>query len=125
MIALTERTKEVPVPDEILAAMRDLVRSSRPEDPSCPDRLRDLIWYGASPRAGIAMVSCARALALLSGEDTVRWKHVRRVARPTLRHRVRLTARARRDRVDADHVVGELLANLEARSTNLLQGIES
>lgn len=123
--ALTRRAREVPVPEGALTGIRDLARASRPDDPTCPESLRDLIWYGASPRAGIAMVSCARAFALLSGEDTVRWKHVRRIARPVLRHRVRLSARARRERVDADHVVDQLLAHLEARGANLLQGIDA
>jgi MoxR-like ATPase len=123
LAALIQRAKEVSVPEPILGLIRDLTRSTRPEDPLCPEALRDSIWFGASPRSGIALISCARALALLEGEDTVRWNHVRRLARPVLRHRVRLNARLRRHQGDIDPIIDTLVSAVEASAANTSQGI--
>src|SRR5690606_18931336 len=62
--ALVARTKQIAVDDSILAGIRDLVRSTRPEDDLCPQQMRPAIWYGAGPRAGLSLVSVTRALAL-------------------------------------------------------------
>jgi MoxR-like ATPase len=121
--ALIERAKQIRVDEPIITGIRDLVRSTRPTDSSCPETVRPAIWYGAGPRAGISLVSVARALALVQQEESVRWEHVRRMARPVLRHRVRLTAQGMREGMDEDAVIGELLGRLEARLGNLARGV--
>lgn len=121
--ALIERTKSVRVDDNIISGINALVRHSRPADPECPETLRRAIWYGAGPRAGISLISVAKALALVENSEQVRWQHIRRMARPVLRHRIRLTAHGLRDGLDADKIIGELLTRLEARYSNLARGI--
>jgi MoxR-like ATPase len=121
--ALIERTQRVHVDDALLTGIRDLVRSTRPEDELCPEPLKGAIWYGAGPRAGISLVSMARALALTESQEAVRWTHVRRLAKPVLRHRLRLTAQGARDGLDEDGLIDQVLARLEERQTNLAKGI--
>ena len=120
MIALT---KKVRIAEEIVEAISELVRSSRPEAESCPSELRSGIWYGAGPRAGISLISVCRALALLEGLDVVRWSHVRKMAKPVLRHRIRMTALAIRDQLSEDVVIDKLLDRLESKHKNLAKGI--
>jgi MoxR-like ATPase len=115
----------VRVDEAILTGIRDLVRGSRPEDVLCPDHLKPLIWYGAGPRAGISLVSVTRALALLEGKDAVRWEHVRRLAKPVLRHRMCLTAQGARSELTADSVIATLLERCEERQKNLARGLPS
>ena len=122
--ALIARAQAMPVDDTILAGIRDLVRSSRPDDPMCPESMRPAIWYGAGPRAGLSLVSTARALALIEKSATVRWSHVRRMAKPVLRHRIRLTALGQREGISEDRFIEQLLERLEARQKNLAQGID-
>lgn len=121
--ALIARARDVRVDDEILAGIRDLVRSTRPDDPLCPEPARKQIWYGAGPRAGISLVSTCRALALLEEGESVRWQHVRRLAKPVLRHRVRLTAQAMRADFSEDRLIDDLLARVEAETANLARGV--
>ena len=123
LLGLIERARQIQVDASIITGIRDLVRSTRPTDPGCPEAVRPLIWYGAGPRAGISLLSVARALALLQAEETVRWEHVRRLAGPVLRHRMRLTAQGLREGQDEDTVVQELLTRLEARFKNLARGV--
>lgn len=120
LLKIIELCKTVTVEPEIIQLINELVRSSRPDDESCPEELRGAFWYGAGPRAGISLVSTARVLALMSGSETVRWQHVRRLAKPVLRHRLRLTSGARRsEEVNEDFLVTKLLENLEDKHKNL------
>lgn len=119
LLGLIARAKTIPVPEELLKVINELVRSSRPDDSTFPIGLRGAIIYGAGPRAGISLVSAARALALISGSETVRWQHVRRVAKPVMRHRLRLSAQALRDKLTEDAIVDSLLSNLESRYKEL------
>ncbi len=105
--------KMIAVPDEIVGTINTFVRATRPVEGGCPEHLRHLVWYGAGPRAGISLLSASRALALLEGTDTVRWRHVRRVAKPVLRHRVRLAAQAQGERNAEDHFIEALLNYIE------------
>ncbi len=113
----------VAISDEILSAIQDLVRSTRPGDPHCPAHIASGLWYGAGPRAGISLVSVCRALALMEGKEHVHWQHVRRLAKPALRHRLRLPLAATRDRMNVDQAIDELLAYLETRHHNLARGL--
>jgi MoxR-like ATPase len=46
------------------------------------------IAHGASPRATIALIRCAKALAWLKGDTHVKPSHIHQVAAPVLRHRI-------------------------------------
>jgi MoxR-like ATPase len=72
-----------------------------------------MIWYGAGPRAGISLISVTRSLALLEGSDTVRWRHVKRLAKPVLRHRLRLAVQAQTEQYAEDQFIDTLLGQLE------------
>ncbi len=120
---IISRTSQVSVSDEILMAIKELVRSTRPGDPNCPPEIARSLWYGAGPRAGISLVSVCRGLALMEGFEHVAWQHIQRLAKPVLRHRLRLTLAASRDRLSVDAVIEQLLSRLEERHSNLAQGI--
>ena len=123
--ALIAAVRKIHVDEALIIGIRDLVRSTRPEDELCPEDLRSLIWYGAGPRAGISLISVSRALAMLEGQETVRWEHVRRLAAPALRHRMCLTAQGMRDDMSADRVIAALLERCEEHHKNLARGLKS
>jgi MoxR-like ATPase len=68
---------------------------------------------GASPRGSLALVSAARALALLTGQRYVTPEHVKRVAPAVLAHRVmpKPSAASSPDRA-AEAAVAEILGTL-------------
>src|SRR5687767_9641449 len=55
------------------------------------------VSYGASPRATVAMLLCSKALAAMRGREFATPDDVRDIARPVLRHRLRLRAEAELD----------------------------
>ncbi len=90
----------------------DLVHATR--DPSAsgiPD-LAQLIGFGASPRATIALQAAARAHACLSGRAYVNSGDIKTMAPDVLRHRVVLSYEAEAEEVDADAVIARILASV-------------
>jgi MoxR-like ATPase len=83
--------------------------------------LERYVSYGASPRATIALVLAARALAFLRGRAYVLPQDVTELALDVLRHRLVLSYEALADDVDADAVVGRVLGAVPAPEV-VLQG---
>ena len=67
------------------------------------------IHFGASPRAGIAMLQCAKVRALFEGRDFVLPEDVKAVACNVLRHRLVLSYEAAADNVTSDEIISRIL----------------
>jgi MoxR-like ATPase len=87
----------------VRAYLVDIVRRTR-EHPS--------VAYGASPRASVALLLCAKALAAMRGRDFATPDDVRDVARPALRHRLLLRA-DEQDGATPDTVINDILNTAE------------
>lgn len=72
--------------------------------------LADLIEFGASPRATIALDRCARAHAWLRGRDYVSPDDVQAIAHDVLRHRLILRFEAEARGISPQQVIDKLLA---------------
>jgi MoxR-like ATPase len=82
----------------------DLVFATRrPEDYRVD--AKDLIQYGASPRASIFLAKTAKAHAFLGGRGYVTPEDVKSVGLDVLRHRVILTYEAEAENVTAEEVI--------------------
>jgi MoxR-like ATPase len=101
--AARRATQRVQVADGVLAYMVDLVRATR----AAPS-----LELGASPRGATGLLNAAKAYAWLSGRGYVTPDDVKAVARPVLRHRVRLRHEAEIEGVTADAVLDSLLATV-------------
>jgi MoxR-like ATPase len=67
------------------------------------------VYLGASPRAGLALLRAAKALALVRGRDFVLPDDVKLLAPLVLPHRIMMTPEAELDGAHADAVVGEAM----------------
>ena len=119
---LLEASQNIHVPKEIITVIYDLVSSTRPNHCTL-EKHQDSIIYGAGPRAGIGLISITRALAFLKGEEVVCWKHIERMALPTLRHRIKLTHDARHDGITEDMFLSDLLSHIKEKYKKIVQGI--
>jgi len=104
--------ESVRVEDALVAYVVELVRATRnPASVGLPD-LEGLIEFGASPRAGIGLISAARALAFLRDRDYAVPDDVKDLAPDVLRHRIVLTYEAMARAVDVDALVESILATV-------------
>jgi MoxR-like ATPase len=103
LVLLQQLTRQVPIADDIKKRALEIVAKTR--------TAKDLIEYGASPRASIGLILAAKAKALLNGRKYVSAKDIEDMAYPVLRHRLILNFKAERDGKTADDVIKELLKN--------------
>ncbi len=67
------------------------------------------VMVGASPRAGIAILNCSKAVAAMQGRDFLTPDDVKLVAIPVLRHRIILRPEAEIEGLQVDKVVAALV----------------
>jgi len=72
-------------------------------------RLAEMISYGGSPRATIALDRCARALAFLRGRDHLLPEDIHDVIHDVLRHRLILSFEAEVEGITPDDIINRLL----------------
>ena len=87
----------------------DLVFATREPAGVGLDDLGELILYGASPRASLALTRCARARALMQGRGYVTPQDVKAIALPVLRHRLVPTYEAEAEDLTAEDLLARIL----------------
>ncbi|MDG4793171.1 MoxR family ATPase [Micromonospora sp. WMMD1082] len=105
LVAARAAVGRVHVAEPLLGYVVDLCRGTR----AAP-----ALELGASPRGATALLGTAKAWAWLNGRDHVVPDDVKAMARPTLRHRLRLRPEAELDGVDVDPVLDAVLATVPA-----------
>ncbi|KAA5539635.1 AAA domain-containing protein [Roseiconus nitratireducens] len=90
-----------------------LVRATRPGDETAPDYIRQLVDFGAGPRAGQNLIAGAKAIAAMQGRFSVDAKDVRRIALPVLRHRIGTNFQAQAESMDSDALINRLLEDIK------------
>lgn len=112
VLALQAMVREVYLSEDLLGWITTLVRATRPGDPAAPADVASYVRWGAGPRAGQALVLCAKARALLHGRLAATREDIAMLAAPVLRHRLLLSFAAEAEGRSADDVVAALLAHL-------------
>lgn len=105
---LQQLVRQVSLSNELLGFVNRLVRATRPAT-SEVKFIRDYGRWGAGPRAGQALILCAKARALLQGRFAATLEDIRALAPAVLRHRVLLNFNAEAENLTADDAVRELL----------------
>jgi MoxR-like ATPase len=108
ILALQDLVPRVPVADHVVETAVALVRKTRPDDPSSTARVRELVAFGAGPRASQALVLGAKARAVLDGRFAAEVEDVHALALPVLRHRIVPSFRAEAEGVRASDLVSEI-----------------
>jgi MoxR-like ATPase len=94
LIAAQAVLRRMPVGDQVVEAILDLVRACRPGEPEGADLAGALAW-GPGPRAAQALMLSVRARALLDGRLVPSIADVAAMAKPVLEHRMALSFAAR------------------------------
>lgn len=109
ILQLQETVQNVPAADHVIGYARDLVQATRPAGESSPSFVKEMVGWGAGPRAGIALVMSAKARAILHGRMHVTTGDISAVAAPVLRHRIATTFHAESAGVTREDLVRMLL----------------
>ena len=118
--AFLELVRRIPIADPVAEYALRLTRQSRPQAATRHAFIREQLRWGAGPRGGQGLVLAAKARAALHGRYCVTLEDIRALARPVLRHRLRLSFAAEADGQTVDQVISWLLETIAADATNEL-----
>ena len=101
--------RDVYMDEKIERYIVDIVYATRTPAEYGLGKLRDLISYGASPRASISLAAASKAYAFIKRRGYVIPEDVRAVCPEVLRHRIGLSYEAEAENVTTDQVVAEVV----------------
>ncbi|MDG2400722.1 MAG: MoxR family ATPase [Akkermansiaceae bacterium] len=119
IIELQNIVKRVPVGDHVIDFAAKLARATRPASDEAPDFVKEMVGWGAGPRAGISLISAAKAHAVLRGRVHATTVDVAAVALPVLRHRVLTTFNAEAAGVKSDDIIKRLIEDLGGKDADI------
>jgi len=105
--------REVYMDEKIENYILNIVFASRnPEKYGLPV-FKNMISYGASPRASINLSLAAKAFAFIKRRGYVIPEDIRTICHDVMRHRIGLTYEAEAENINQDHIISEILNVVE------------
>ena len=108
ILEMQEFNSKIYADNIILKYVASIIDSTRNPDNYELD-LKNIIEFGASPRASIWLIKAAKANAMINGRGYVIPEDIKEVAHDVLRHRLILTFEAEADEINSDKVIDIIL----------------
>jgi MoxR-like ATPase len=112
IVNLQKLVTSVPISDYAVKYVARLVRATRPNDDKSPQFVKDLVDWGAGPRAGQNLILGGKAMAAMDGRFSVSLDDVRKVAIPVLRHRISTNFQAQAEGQTTDSIIRRLITEI-------------
>ena len=103
---------EIFISPEILDYILNVVFATRSPEKFRLANLKDLISFGASPRASINLVLAAKANAFINGRGYVIPEDIRYIGKDILRHRILLSYEAEAEEITSEEVIDQLFKEI-------------
>jgi len=117
IVNLQRLVTSVPISEYTVDYVARLVRATRPNDALSPAFIKELVDYGAGPRAGQNLILAGKAMAAMDGRYSVSLDDVRKVAVPVLRHRLSTNFQAQAEGQTTESIIQRLLAEVREPET--------
>jgi len=102
-------TRQVYLDEKIEKYIVDIVFATRFPDQYNLSKLKDIISYGASPRASINLALAAKAHAFMHKRGFVIPDDIKTICKDIMRHRIGLTYEAEAENINAEAIIAEIL----------------
>ena len=112
IVNIQKLVQSVAVSPFVVKYVAHLVRATRPSDDRAPQFVKELVDWGAGPRAGQFLINGAKAMAAMDGRFSIAVEDVRRVAVPVLRHRVSTNFQAQAEGMSSEKIITRLLKEI-------------
>jgi MoxR-like ATPase len=113
LLRAAARVDQIFVDAKIKNYVVELVMATREPAEHGLGALKDLIQVGGSPRASLSLIRAGKAHAFLQGRGYVTVEDIKAVVYHVLRHRLILTYEAEAESMTTDHVIAEILKQVE------------
>lgn len=105
--------KDVYMDEKIEKYIVDIVFATRFPSDYKLDKFKDMISYGASPRASISLAMASKAYAFIKRRGYVIPEDVRAVCHDVMRHRIGLSYEAEANNITSEEIINEILNAVE------------
>jgi MoxR-like ATPase len=113
ILAMQQLVRKVPVADHVYEFAVDLARYTRPVIGNGNGYVKEMVNWGAGPRASICLILAAKARAILHGRHHTTTEDVSAMALPVLRHRIVPTFNAEASGKDENAIVMQVMEDLK------------
>ncbi|MBP5318656.1 MAG: ATPase, partial [Paludibacteraceae bacterium] len=113
IIEAREVVREIYLDEKIEKYILDIVFATREPQNFGLGELKNMISFGASPRASINLAKAARAYAFIKHRGYVIPEDVRAVCVDVMRHRIGLTYEAEANNLTSEEIICEILNAVE------------
>ena len=113
IVAARDVVRQVYIDDKIERYIIDIVFATRFPEEYGLDSMKDMISFGASPRASINLALAARAYAFIKRRGYVIPEDVRAVCYDVLRHRIGLSYEAEANNLTSEEIITDILNAVE------------
>ncbi|MBP9115442.1 MAG: MoxR family ATPase [Acidimicrobiia bacterium] len=103
ILGIKQKVDSIVVSEEVISYVSNIVRTTR-DMPA--------LQLGASPRAAVTLLACAKAIACLFEREYVTPDDVTFIAPSVLRHRLILSPEAELERVSTDNIISQVLSSV-------------
>lgn len=110
IIEARKLVRDVTISDELLTAINQIVRNSRPQI-STLQEVKEFVDWGAGPRAGQSLILAAKANAFLQGRYAITPDDIKAILFPVLRHRIVPNFKGKTEGVSTDQIIETLAKN--------------
>ena len=119
ILELQHVVRRIPVADHVFQYAAALVRATRPDEPDAPEFVKNLLAWGAGPRASLNLILAGKARAALRGRTHVSIEDIKALCLPVLRHRIIPSFAARSEGMTGDALIEKLLDEIPSDETLL------
>ncbi len=112
ILNIQKLVQSVAVSEYVIKYVARLVRATRPRDSEAPEFIKELVDWGAGPRAGQNLINGGKAIAAMEGRFSVAIEDVKKIAIPVLRHRIGTNFQAQAEGMTNVDVIEKLLQEI-------------
>ncbi len=113
LVELSQVVRRIAITPSLALTATQIARLTRPSDPQASEMVRRCVRWGAGPRASQFLVLGAKARAAMDGSPIVRPADIQAVAKPVLRHRIKLNYHAEAEGVTIEQLIEQLLEHVD------------
>ena len=112
IMSMRNLARSIPIAAHVSDYVARINVASHPNHPQATPLVKQYVRYGASPRAGQALILGGKVTALLVGRFNVAFEDIQAVAPAAFRHRLLLNFEGLAEGVTTDDIITELLENI-------------
>ena len=115
LLEMRATANQIPVAEDVMRYAMTLCSATHPDSECATEVAKRYVRLGASPRAGQALITCAKAKALMDGRYNVSFDDINELAYPVLRHRININFTAVNDKLGVDDVISMIIKETKVR----------